>query len=123
MRFRFRLRTLLVVTTLSALACAWLVLPTQVAKRFVRAVNSRDFATADRLLSDREIRMPFHRRSESPESEFVAVLLDWSLTQAIWGERKVSVMEKTRYQLGKISDDVITVSEAQVTFSPRDFFQ
>ena len=50
MRPRFSLRTLLIITTLIALCCYyWVIRPTQTAKQFVRAVNSEDYATADKL--------------------------------------------------------------------------
>jgi hypothetical protein len=50
MRLRFSLRTFFVTLALVAFACyIWLTRPSQVAQRFADAVNSEDYAAADRL--------------------------------------------------------------------------
>lgn len=53
-KVHFSLRALLVVVTLAALLCLWRDRPRRVAERFVEAIESKQFATADALLADGE---------------------------------------------------------------------
>jgi hypothetical protein len=50
MRPRFSIRTLLVLTALIALLCAWLALPTLSAQQFIRLCETHNFAAADQML-------------------------------------------------------------------------
>lgn len=56
-RFRFSLRTLFVVATVVAVFCYWWMLPTVIAKRFLRAIDSADYATADNCFRKAEDRI------------------------------------------------------------------
>jgi len=47
MRLRFSLRTLFVITTLVAALCLWFMLPSLTARRFLAAVASEDYPSAD----------------------------------------------------------------------------
>jgi hypothetical protein len=49
MRFRFSLRTLLVLTTLAAVVCGWLTVPTLRAYRFDAAIARGDLEAANRM--------------------------------------------------------------------------
>lgn len=49
---RFSIRTLLLVTTLVATACYWFIRPSQIAARFVHAIESNNFAAADACFLD-----------------------------------------------------------------------
>lgn len=51
MRLRFSLRALFIVTTLVAALCFWLILPTLTARRFLAAISSEDYRSADKLFS------------------------------------------------------------------------
>jgi hypothetical protein len=52
MRFRFSLRTLLILTALAAAACyGWIARPAILARQFVAAIEQGDFAAADRMIS------------------------------------------------------------------------
>ena len=56
-RFRFSLRALFLLATVVAVLCYWLMLPTIVAKRFLRAIDSADYATADNCFHDAKDRI------------------------------------------------------------------
>jgi hypothetical protein len=49
MRPRFSLRTLLILTTLAALGCGWLVIPSLRADRFIAAILRDDLEAADNM--------------------------------------------------------------------------
>ena len=49
MRPRFSLRSFFVFATLVAVVCAWCVLPSIVARQFVRALADADFRAADQM--------------------------------------------------------------------------
>jgi hypothetical protein len=50
MRPRFSLRTLLILTTLAALACGWLIIPSLRAERFIAAIHRDDLTAADKMI-------------------------------------------------------------------------
>ncbi len=49
-RPRFSLRTLLLLTALAAVICAWLTLPKLNAQKFIRLCEQRDYVAADNML-------------------------------------------------------------------------
>jgi hypothetical protein len=51
-RWRFSLRFLLIATAVLPLAAYWLALPTLNAQRYAAAINSGNYATADKLCVD-----------------------------------------------------------------------
>jgi hypothetical protein len=89
MRFRFSLRWLFLATVIVAACCYWLVLPTIVAERFVRAIASANYEYAwfvnpdDRVLFDsNDKHWRFHARAE---------LSSWSSKELIQGKRLVQL--------------------------------
>ena len=46
-RLRFSLRTLFVAATVVAVVCYWMIRPTIIAERFVRAVSAKNYERAD----------------------------------------------------------------------------
>ena len=91
MRPRFSLRTLLALTTLTALLCYWLILPTLKAQKFVAAVTAKDFARADGHL--RNSNDAFLVNANEKHWGFVADarLAPWSLAQLLSGRRSISL--------------------------------
>jgi hypothetical protein len=89
MRPRFSLRTLLVVTTLAGVGCAWLTLPSWQARRLVHAIASGDLPAADQILKDRDATN--HLGWKQPESQLVAGLLRLTLSDSILGKRRVGM--------------------------------
>lgn len=69
MRLRFSLRAMFVLTTLAAAMCFWLILPTLTARRFLTAVASEDYPSADTFFVNADDRF----------------LADWAGTR--WGFR------------------------------------
>jgi len=91
MRPRFSLRALFFITTISAVTCTYIVLPTLTARRFRSAIAAKNFVQADN----------FFRK---PSDKFLAELADrkwafrasadlapWSLGQIFRGEREVVI--------------------------------
>jgi len=56
MRPRFSLRAFFAFAALVAMICAWCVLPSMAARRFVRAVEMREFRAADEMFRNAEDR-------------------------------------------------------------------
>lgn len=56
---RFSLRTLFAGATLVALACYWMIRPTVIAERFVRAVSAKNYERADAYFRDPNDRFLF----------------------------------------------------------------
>jgi hypothetical protein len=80
-----------VLTTLVAVVCYVLVLPTVNAKRFIRAIDAGDFPAADALFIDPSDAFLADWREESSEFRATAELLPWSIRQIIAAERTVSL--------------------------------
>ena len=91
MRLHFSLRTLFILTTLTAIACAWAVLPSLTAKRFLNTLADKDYQTADQFF-------------RNPSDQFLATWADkrwafgatgelapWTVGQALRGKRLVVV--------------------------------
>ena len=115
MHLRFSLRTLLVLTTLLALFLYfWVIMPTQTAQRFIRAVNSQDYATADKLVGDTRNfdlkRWKIERWGLTTETE----LEPWSLSQFLKGGRNVNIRMKY-FQLDELFDTEIQLTATSLS--------
>jgi hypothetical protein len=99
MRPRFSLRTLLVFTTALAVFCYyWVIRPTQTAKQFVRAANSEDYRTADKL-SWHASDLSFSKwKDERWGFSANAELAPWSVRQLLQGRRDI-LLYMTYFQL------------------------
>jgi hypothetical protein len=91
MRLRFSLRTLFILTTLTAIACAWAVLPALTAKRFLNTLAAKDYQTADQFF-------------RNPSDQFLATwaekrwafgatgeMAPWTFGQVLTGKREVVI--------------------------------
>lgn len=56
MRLRFSLRSLFVLMTVVAALCLWFLLPSLTARRFLVALNSEDYQSADKFFRNAEDR-------------------------------------------------------------------
>ncbi len=104
MRPRFSLRSLLAATTLLALFLYyWVIMPTRTAEHFIRAVNSQDYATADKLVGDTRnfdlMRWKVDRWGLTTETELEPL----SLSQILQGGRNVNMRMKY-FQLDELFD-------------------
>jgi hypothetical protein len=75
MRLRFSLRTLFLLMTCVAGLCLWFLLPTFNAKKFLKAIDAEDYASADRLFAN-------------PRDGFLA---DWAANR--WGLRATANLQ------------------------------
>ena len=91
MRPRFSLRTLLTLTTAFALFCYyWVIMPTRTAQRFLDAVKSNDFVTADECFRDAKDRNYAKLDGEYWAFKLQANLEQRSLAEFLRGERRIS---------------------------------
>jgi hypothetical protein len=90
MRFRFSIRVLFVATAIVAAGCYWLMLPTIVAKRFVRAVESADYAAADNCFRDVTDRIFAAYNQKFWTFQLQAALAPSSAAQIWRGERQIT---------------------------------
>jgi hypothetical protein len=99
MRPRFSLRTLLILTTALALCCYyWVIMPTRTAKQFVRAINSEDYTTADKLASHTSDLTLSKWKDERWGFSTKADLAPWSVRQLLRGNRDIELY-MTYFQL------------------------
>jgi hypothetical protein len=89
--FRFSLRVLLLVTALLAGICYWLILPTIEAERFVRAVDTGDFKSADACFHRPEDRFFVSWKEKNWAFKPQAELESWSFTEFVEGRRRVAI--------------------------------
>lgn len=85
--YQYRLRTLLLLVTVCALACSWLALPTARAHRFVAAAKSGDFDRIQSMFSRPNNGFP-GTATQAKLSELEVAPL--TLGQLLRGERFVS---------------------------------
>jgi hypothetical protein len=90
-RFRFSLRALLIAFALVAGICYWLILPTIEAERFVRAVDSGDFKSADACFHRPEDRFFVTWKEKNWAFKPQAELESWSFTEFVEGRRRVAI--------------------------------
>ena len=91
MRPRFSLRTLLALTTALALFCYyWVIMPTRTAQKFLDAVKSSDFVTADECFRDSKDRYYAKLHAEYWTFKLQVNLEQRSLSEFLRGERRVS---------------------------------
>jgi hypothetical protein len=96
MRPRFSLRTLIAAITLLAIFLYyWIIMPTQRAQRFIRAVNSQDLATIEKLSSEVTLaKWKDERWGLTIEAKVAA----WSMHQLLSGKRIV-ILHMKYFQL------------------------
>jgi len=87
---RYSLKSLLVAMTITALVCYWMLLPTMNAQRFVRALQEKDYGTAESQFRSEELAFPGTFKSYD---RFVANAIIAPLTwDDLWkGERRIKV--------------------------------
>ena len=90
MRLRYSIRVLFVATALVAAGCYWLMLPTIMAKRFVRAVDTADYALADNCFRDATDRIFESYNQKFWTFQLQADLAPSSATQIWRGERLIT---------------------------------
>jgi hypothetical protein len=91
MRPRFSLRALFVLTTIVALGCYWLILPSLSAQRFVRAINSADYRQADACFQEGDYRFLVKWNEEFWQFTSSADLEPWSFRDVVRGQRQVNL--------------------------------
>ena len=92
MRFRFSLRTLLIVTGLLAGFCYyWIVMPSATAERFVRSIGSEDYTTADRIFWKADDRVLAEWNEQRWGFRSTAELAPWSVSQLLSGRRELQL--------------------------------
>jgi hypothetical protein len=90
MRLRYSIRVLLVATAIVAAGCYWLMLPTIMAKRFIRAVDTADYALADNCFRDVKDRIFESYNQKFWTFQLQADLAPSSATQIWRGERQIN---------------------------------
>jgi hypothetical protein len=91
MRWRFSLRALFVLTTIVALGCWWLILPSLSAQRFLRAVNSADYQQADAFFQKGDNRFLVKWNDEYWQFTSSAELEPWTFREVLRGQRRVKL--------------------------------
>lgn len=91
MRWRFSLPALFLFTTVVALGCWWLILPSHSAQHFVRAVNSGDYQQADALFQNAENKFLVKWNDEYWEFAASAELEPWTFRDILCGQRRVKL--------------------------------
>jgi len=91
MRPRFSLRTLFFLTTLTALVCTWLTLPTWTARRFVNTLNAEQWEAADNLFSNPDDCFLAHWADIRWGFQCNAEIAPRSWADALRGRRKVLI--------------------------------
>jgi hypothetical protein len=69
---------LFLLTTIAAVICTYMVLPTLTARRFIASVTDKNFAEADNFF-------------RNPTDKFLADVAPWSLGQVFSGQREVVI--------------------------------
>src|SRR5947208_2496467 len=90
MRLRYSIRVLLLATAIVAAGCYWLMLPTIMAKRFIRAVDTADYALADNCFRDVKDRICKSYNQKFWTFQLQADLAPSSPTQIWRGERQIN---------------------------------
>ncbi len=95
MRFRFSIRTLLLITTMFAAACYYcIVLPSAMARRFVSAINTERYPAADHMFWHDADRTFAKWKDERWGFACDAELASWSVRQFLCGRRNVVLRMK-----------------------------
>lgn len=90
MRMRFSIRTLLLTTTLLAVACYyWIVLPSATAQQFIDCINTERYPTADHMFWHDADRTFTRWKDERWGFTCDAELGPWSVRQFLCGRRVV----------------------------------
>ena len=91
MRLRFSIRALFVLTTIVALGCWWLVIPSLSAQRFVQAINSADYQQADACFRKSDDRFIAKWNDEHWQFAASAELEPWTFREILCGQRRVQL--------------------------------
>jgi hypothetical protein len=90
-RPHFSLRTLFVVTTVAAVICTYIVLPTLTARRFRSAVADKDFIQADNFFRNPSDKFLAKWADKKWAFHASADIAPWSLGQIFRGQREVAI--------------------------------
>jgi hypothetical protein len=91
MRPRFSLRSFFLFAALVAVVCAWCVLPSMAARRFVRAMAERDYGAADHMFRKADERCLEKWDEEHWSFHASGTLAPVTLGQLISGHRQVQL--------------------------------
>jgi hypothetical protein len=89
MRPRFSLRAFFAFAALVAVICAWGVLPSMAARRFVRAIAEREYETADQMFRNADDRCLEKWDERHWSFHASGQLAPWTFRQFIRGQRFV----------------------------------
>ena len=91
MRLRFSLRTLLVLVTIVAAFCFWIVLPSLTARRFLVALAAEDYQSADAVFRNVDDRFLADWSNKRWSFRSSGELLPLTFSQLLRNERRVRV--------------------------------
>lgn len=117
MRPRFSLRTLFIITTLTAVACAWMTLPSWTAQRFINAVAANEFEKADNFFRNPDDRFLVHWADIRWGFKCEAKLAPWSWADALRGQRKVTI-EARYFALDQNAAQVLASNAGPLSLGP-----
>lgn len=117
MRLHFSLRTLFIITTLTAVACAWMTLPTWTAQRFVKTLNAENYEAADNFFRDPTDRFLAHWADIRWGFKCEAKLAPWSWVNALRGQRKVMI-EARYFALDQNAAQVLASNAGPLSLGP-----
>src|SRR6188474_3230326 len=86
-RPRFSLRALFLLTTVAAVVCTYIVLPTLTARRFRSAVTDKDFGKADNFFRNPSDKFLAEWADKKWAFKASTNLAPWTLSQVVRGQR------------------------------------
>jgi hypothetical protein len=90
-RLRFSLRALFLITTVAAVICTYIVLPTLTARRFMAAVADKNFVEADNFFRNPTDKFLAEWADKKWAFKATADVAPWSLSQVFGGKREVAI--------------------------------
>lgn len=117
MRPRFSLRALFILTTLTAIVCTWLTLPSWTARRFVKTLNAEKWEAADNLFRNSDDRFLAHWADIRWGFKCKGELAPWSWADAIRGQRKVMI-EVRYFALDQNAAQVLASNAGPLALGP-----
>ncbi len=90
-RPRFSLRALFVLTTVAAIVCTYLVLPTLTARRFIASVTDENFAEADNFFRNPTDKFLVDWADKKWAFKASADVAPWSFSQIFRGKRDILI--------------------------------
>src|SRR5262245_11202609 len=97
MRLRFSLRLLFVLMTVVAAVCLWFLLPSLNARRFLVALKSEDYQSADKLFSKTEDRFLAEWAEKRWSFRSSGELMPFTFDQ-LWHNRRELRVETTYFE-------------------------